>query len=336
MTRMRLSAAVAGVFLTAAVLLSGCGASGDSKSTAGDAAAAPEQGSENAGPQSSTGSAGKTGSEGTTGSAGKTGSDGKAAPATQPSIARAIIKTGSLSVEVDGENVSGQRQKAIGVVTSLQGQVASEDTTSNTDGRITQADLVLKVPTAAYEDAIEKLSALGKRTSIHQESSDVTEQVVDVGSRINSQKASLERMRALMAKANSIGEIVSVESELTRREADLEALLAKQKNLSLQTELATLRLTLAEKGKVVEVEKQTDDKGFLAGLRGGWDAFSKTFSALATAFGALLPFLIALALIGYPLWRFRARLRRNAPQVVAPAGMPAGAPPYPQHPDSKS
>jgi hypothetical protein len=329
MTRMRLSAAVAGVFLTAAVLLSGCSASGNSsESTAGDNAAAPEQGSD-AGSQS------KTGTESRTGTEGKTGADGKAAPATQPSIARAIIKTGSLSVEVDGENVSAQRQKAIGVITSLQGQVASEDTTSNTDGRITQADLVLKVPTAAYEDAIEKLSGLGKRTSIHQESSDVTEQVVDVGSRINSQKASLERMRALMAKANTIGEIVSVESELTRREADLEALLAKQKNLSLQTELATLRLTLAEKGKTVEVEK-VEDKGFLAGLRGGWDAFSTTFSALATAFGAMLPFLIALALIGYPLWRFRARLRRNAPPVVAPAGLPAGAPPYPKHPDPKS
>ncbi len=37
-------------------------------------------------------------------------------------------------------------------------------------------------------------------------------------------------MRALLAKATTIAEIVSVECELTRREADLEALLAKQKS----------------------------------------------------------------------------------------------------------
>ncbi|WBQ07047.1 DUF4349 domain-containing protein [Kribbella sp. CA-293567] len=314
MTRMRVSAAVTGVFLAVAVLLSGCSAGGGNDSAAGDSAAAPAKDSNNAGQESST------------------GAGGKAAPAAQPSITRAIIKTGALTVEVDGEDVSDQRQKAIGVVTGLRGQVASEDTSSNDDGRITQANLVLKVPTAAYETAIERLSGLGKRTSISQESSDVTEQVVDVGSRISSQRASLDRMRALLAKANSIGEIVSVESELTRREADLEALLAKQKNLSLQTELATLRLTLVEKGKTAEVA-EAEDKGFLSGLRGGWNAFTATFSALATAVGALLPFLIALALIGYPLWRLRSRLRRNAQPAVATAGAPAGGPPLPKHPD---
>ena len=162
-------------------------------------------------------------------------------------ITRAIIKTGSLTVESD--DVAATRQKAITAIAGLDGQVASEDTGSDADGKITQANLVLKVPTKSYETAIQRLSDLGKRLQIHQESSDVTEQVVDVASRIESQRASLDRMRALMAKANTVGEIVSVESELTRREADLESLLAKQKNLALQTDLATLTLTVTEKGQ---------------------------------------------------------------------------------------
>jgi hypothetical protein len=317
MTRTRTSAAVAGVILTAAVLLSGCGASGDDKASSGGAAA-PEQAADVSGKPDQ----------------GKTGTDGKAAPAAprsgaaQPNVARAIIKTGALAVEVD-KDVNGQRQKAIGIVTTLRGMVASEDSTSTEDGRITSSNLVLKVPTASYETAIDRLSGLGRRTAIHQESSDVTEQVVDVDSRISSQRASLDRMRALLAKATTIGEIVSVESELTRREADLEALLAKQKNLSLQTELATLELTMTEKGKAAEPVK-AETHGFLSGLRGGWDAFTATFSALATAVGAMLPFLIALALIGYPIWRFRHRFRRTP--IPATAGTPAGAP-LPKYPD---
>ncbi|WP_132193599.1 MULTISPECIES: DUF4349 domain-containing protein [Kribbella] len=296
MTTTRISAAAAGVILAAAVLLSGCSGSGSSgeSSTAADGAAAPRQAD----------------SGGSEGSANK---DGKAAPAAQPTVTRAIIKTGSLSVEA--EDVDSTRQKAIGIITGLRGQVASEDTGSNSEGRITQANLVLKVPTASYETAIDRLSRLGTRTAIHQETSDVTEQVVDVESRIASQRASLERMRILLAKANTIGEIVSVETELTRREADLESLLAKQKNLSLQTELATLSLTVAEKGKTPVVEKE--DRGFLAGLRGGWDAFTATFFALSAVLGALLPFLIVLALIGIPLWKFRGRLRRT-PAAVPP------------------
>jgi hypothetical protein len=299
MTTTRISAAAAGVILAAAVLLSGCSGSGssDASSTAADGAAAPRQAD----------------SGGSEGSADKNAKPAPAPQQQQPTVTRAIIKTGSLSVEA--EDVNSTRQKAIGVITGLRGQVASEDTGSNSEGRITQANLVLKVPTASYETAIDRLSGLGTRTAIHQESTDVTEQVVDVESRIASQRASLERMRTLLARANTIGEVVSVETELTRREADLESLLAKQKNLSLQTELATLSLTVAEKGKTPVVEK--DDRGFLAGLRGGWDAFTATFFALSAVLGALLPFLIVLALIGIPLWKFRGRLRRT-PAAVPP------------------
>lgn len=294
----RIKTAAAGVALLGILLLAGCGASGDSNSTSESGAAAP---ADRQGAGSSEAAGGKD-------SGGAPQSQEK--PEAQPSITRAIIKTGSLTIEAD--DVDAKRQQAITVITGLKGQVATEDTGSDKDGKITRANLVLKVPTSSYETAIQRLSELGKRMQIHQESSDVTEQVVDVESRIASQRASLERMRTLLAKANTIGEIVSVETELTRREADLESLLAKQKNLSLQTELATLALTLTAKGEEPVVEKDPD-RGFLAGLKGGWDAFTTTFSALATALGAVLPFLVLLALIGVPLWRFRDRLRRPRP-----------------------
>ena len=320
MTRTRISAAVAGGILTAAVLLSGCSSSGnDSSTTSGAAAEAPQQADSGA-------------------SKDEAAPNGKgAAPATgavQPTVTRAIVKTGSLSVEAG--DVDKARQDAIGIAAGLRGLVASEDTGNVVDGRITSANLVLRVPTASFETAIQRLSGLGKRTQIHQESSDVTEQVVDVESRISTQRASLDRMRALLTKAVTIGEIVSVESELTRREADLESLLAKQKALAGQTELATLTLRLAEPGKAPPPPAK-DDRGFLAGLRGGWDAFSATFFALATALGAVLPFLIAFALIGIPLWRFRHRLRRTAPvPAAATAGVTPAAPAsgsLPKHPD---
>ncbi|MEU4194762.1 DUF4349 domain-containing protein [Kribbella sp. NPDC026611] len=236
----------------------------------------------------------------------------------QPTVTRAIIKTGSLTVEV--EDVSAARLKAITAIDGLDGQVSAEDTGGDPNGDISTANLVLKVPTKSFDTAIQRLSELGKRLQIHQESSDVTEQVVDVASRIESQRASLDRMRALMGKANTVGEIVSVESELTRRESDLESLLAKQKNLSLQTDLATLTLTLSKRGEPPVTTVQKDDTGFVAGLKHGWKAFTAVFSALATALGALLPFLILLALIAVPLWRFRHRLRRQPRPTAEPSG----------------
>ncbi|MEV4260120.1 DUF4349 domain-containing protein [Kribbella sp. NPDC049584] len=295
--------AVTAVLATAGiVLLSGCGASGNDSGTS-DAAPAQKQGAE-----ASDGNASQAKpqvpAQPPAGKSQASGTD-------DPTLTRAIIKTGSLTVE--GDDVSDMRQKAVLAIAGLDGQVSSEDTGSDPDGKVTRANLVLKVPTKSFETAIQRLSDLGKRLQIHQESTDVTEQVVDVASRIESQRASLERMRALMTKANTIAEIVSVESELTRRESDLEALLAKQKNLSLQTDLATLTLTLTEKGKPPVQTEPTQDKGFLAGLKGGWHAFTAVFSALATAVGAMLPFLVLLAIIAVPLWRFRHRLQRKQP-----------------------
>ncbi|TCO45450.1 uncharacterized protein DUF4349 [Kribbella antiqua] len=302
----RIRGAVAGVALLGVALLAGCGASGSSSgSSSGAAAPVQKQDSGEAADGSSTGGAPQSQNK----------------PQAEPTVTRAIIKTGSLTLEAD--DVDGTRQKVITAVSGLRGQIASEDTGSNDEGRITRVNLVLKVPTASYETAIQRLSELGKRTQIHQESTDVTEQVVDVESRIASQRASLARMRALMTKANTIGEIVSVETELTRREADLESLLAKQKNLALQTELATLALTIAEKGEAPV--KKDPDRGFVAGLKGGWDAFTATFAALATAVGAILPFAVLLALIVVPLWKFRNRLRRQPAMTPAPATATATA-----------
>lgn len=294
----RIKTAAAGVALLGMVLLAGCSGEGGN-SEAGSAAPADRQ--DTGSNESANGNASGTAPQG------QGQAQGQDKAAVQPTLTRAIIKTGSLTIEA--EDVDAQRQKAITVISGLKGQVASEDTGSDDDGKITRANLVLKVPTASYETAIQRLSELGKRMQIHQESSDVTEQVVDVESRIASQRASLERMRTLLTKANTIGEIVSVETELTRREADLESLLAKQKNLALQTELATLALTLTAKG---EPAAPTDpDRGFVAGLKGGWDAFASTFAFLATAVGALLPFLVLIALIAVPLWKFRNRIRRQ-------------------------
>ncbi|TDD15470.1 DUF4349 domain-containing protein [Kribbella turkmenica] len=306
----RIKTAAAGVALLGMVLLAGCSGGGaDSTSESGASGASGA-----AAPQDRQGAGSDEASDG------KATGNAQNKPAAQPTITRAIIKTGSLTIETDSEDVQAQRQQAITLVAGLKGQVASEDTGSDDKGRLTRANLVLKVPTASFDTAIQRLSELGTRKQIHQESSDVTEQVVDVESRIASQRASLERMRTLLARANTIGEIVSVETELTRREADLESLLAKQKNLALQTELATLALTLTAKGEAPV--SQDPDRGFVAGLKGGWNAFTATFAALATALGAALPFLVLLVLIGVPLWRVRNRLRRQP--ALAPSQAPDG------------
>ena len=57
------------------------------------------------------------------------------------------------------------------------------------------------------------------------------EQRFDLDARITSAQASVDRVRALMTKAQNLGEVVSLESELSRREGDLESLKAQKRKL---------------------------------------------------------------------------------------------------------
>jgi Domain of unknown function (DUF4349) len=241
----------------------------------------------------------------------------------QPSIARAIVRTGSLTVQVkdvDGDDdVLDARQQVSTIVSGLRGIIANEETGNDQEGAIGRASLVLRIPTASYDNLVRRLAEeLGTVKLLKQSSSDVTEQVVDVNSRIANQRAGLNRMRALLARARTVSEIITVESELTRREADLESLLARQKALADQTELATLTVTLLQPAKPAP-PPPADERGFVHGLSKGWGAFSNTATALATAAGALLPFLVMVALLAVPGWLLFRRQRRTA---TAPATAP--------------
>jgi hypothetical protein len=144
---------------------------------------------------------------------------------------------------------------------------------------------------------------------------DVTRQVIDVNSRVDSARASVERIRTLLSQANTLGEVVRIESELSQREADLESLLAEQRQLSDQTAMATLTVTVL--GPQAIAPAPADTTGFVPGLQRGWDALVDVVVVALTTIGLLLPFLVIVALVVGPLTAAWYRRRRR--QLQPPA-----------------
>ncbi len=214
--------------------------------------------------------------------------------------AAAVIRTGDLEVVVD--DVRRAAEEAGGLVRGAGGTVESEERTS--DDRSGSAVLRLRVPPAAFDDTLRALSALGKERSRRLGSKDVTDQVVDLDSRLATQRASVERVRALLAEADTLGEVVQVESELTRRTADLESLQSRLAALNEQVDLSSLTVRLrAQPG----IAAGSGPLGFRDGLQKGWGALLAAGRVAAVATGAVLPFtplLVALLLLA---WRVRTR-----------------------------
>jgi uncharacterized protein DUF4349 len=183
------------------------------------------------------------------------------------------------------------------------------------------ATLSLAVPAEKLDGVLDQLAALGTVTRRELSSQDVTAQVVDTDARLATQRASVERIRALLAKATSVSEIASVESELTDREATLESLEQQQKSLAGSVAMATVALSVTAEAAGPPSTSPDDSSGFLGGLAGGWDAFLGFGGGLLTVLGAVAPFAVLiglpLGLLGWWLWqRRRAGVTEYPPEPV--------------------
>lgn len=264
-----------------ALALAGCGGSAGNGSTSSGAGAASV-----AGVDSRTVGTPQAGPEaGTAGQA-------SAAPAAPAAADRAVVRTASLQVRVGGDgDVLAASRRAAAIAQGAGGYVSGENTSSDPEQPAkTVSELVLRVPNARLGSVLDQLGALGTLLQQRQDATDVTGQVVDLNARLASQRASVERVRALLARATTIGDVVQIEGELARREADLESLEAQAKQLADQTALATVTVTLVGPDTPAPVEPKP--AGFLAGLAAGWHAFTAAGTWLLTAVGAALPFLL--------------------------------------------
>ncbi|MFJ2903872.1 DUF4349 domain-containing protein [Streptomyces sp. NPDC087212] len=273
--------ALSGLLLAAALALTGC--SGDSDTSGGSASgASAAQEDLGSGDKAARGDAESSASELTEGH---------------------IIRTAELTVRVEDVD---KALRAARTTTRDAGGYVGEESTVRDDGGPAYTTVTLRVPVAEYDAVLADLQGAGVLLERSARARDVTDKVVDVESRVTSRRASVTRVRALM-----LSDVVALEKQLSDREADLEALLARQASLKDRVELATVTLDLTA-GEAKEAAE--GQPGFLDAPAGGWGAFLTFLRWIALAVGAALPFAAPTALLVWAWLKLaRPRLRRRPP-----------------------
>ncbi|MET8641466.1 DUF4349 domain-containing protein [Streptomyces sp. NPDC004074] len=305
---------LATTLLAAALALTGCSAGGDSgaDSSAGDAKSGAVAAQQEGAADSAAGAGAKDGGN----AAGGAAKD----PGSTPRLSTGdIIRTASLTVQV--KDVPDALDRARTTVENAGGFVGNESTSRDARGH-ERTRLVLRVPTGKYDEVLSSLQGAGKLLDRTARAEDVTDQVVDVESRIRSQRVSVARVRELMGRATRLSDVVALEGELSSREADLEALLARQASLKDRTSLATITLSLSE--TPVPKAAKDDRPGFVDALAGGWHVFVTLLRWIALAIGAALPFAVCVVLLAL-VWQRLVRPRLPRRPAPAPAAPPVGA-----------
>ncbi|GGV45954.1 lipoprotein [Streptomyces longisporoflavus] len=307
-SRHRTVQTLSAVLLAAALALTGCSAGGGDSGGDSDKAAGYAQ--EDA---ATSGNSGNKEGKGV-GGGGRADQSGKKKP---PEFTGThIIRTATLTVRV--KDVPKALDEARAAATDA-GGVVGDETTDRDDRGHERSRIVLRVPQDQYEEVLTALEGTGKLIERRAKAQDVTEQVVDVESRVKSQRASVARVRELMDKATKLSDVVTLEGELSTRQSELEALLAQRSSLKDRTSMSTITLSLSETAER-KAEADDDDPTFVDALSGGWNAFVTMLRWVTVALGAVLPF-VAVATLLFVLWQrlVRPRLPRRPAVAAAPA-----------------
>jgi hypothetical protein len=217
---------------------------------------------------------------------------------------RKIIAKGNVSLESD--DVAAAAVDVQKLVDHFFGEITERQTSTNDDGDISDARLLLRIPVESFDQAFTDLQKIGDLQDASTGKEDVTTKVIDTKVRLRAQRLSLARVEALFDRAQSISDIIRIESQVSRRQADLESLEHRLNYLTNQTSMSTISVNISlpppEKKKNDKKKDEPEEAGFFAGLDDGWHALKSFSTHLATASGRLLPFAGVLLIVGGPLW----------------------------------
>jgi hypothetical protein len=240
------------------------------------------------------------------------GGSGSATQAPRLALAsQSIIYTASLTIQAT--NVTAAASRATSIVTAEGGYVSGEQASVDpADHARPAVSLQLKIPVAVYQPTLSQLSTmLGKQTALSEHAQDVTQQVADVNSLVSSAQAGITQLQALLSRAGSVSDLLTVQDQINSQESSLEALQAQQRALARETSYATVSVTLVSPhARRVTAKKHSQRHGFVAGLTAGWHGLRSVVSALLTAVGAVLPFAIVVAVLAAVGYAGRRRLMR--------------------------
>lgn len=232
--------------------------------------------------------------------------EGKAGYSSEPDV----ITTGHLSMSVD--EPTAVADEITDVVVASGGRVASRSDYTPVDFGQPSTYLEVRIPSSDLDATVAAITQLGEVQEISVNTVDVSLQKVDLDARIEVLEAAIERLTTLLASAETTADLITIESALAERQAELDSLQSQRDYLSDQTLFATLTINLITPADATP----SDPDGFLDGLVRGWESVLAFFAGTIVWAGILVPWIgLAIVVIGvfWAIARVRSARRQSKP-----------------------
>jgi len=148
---------------------------------------------------------------------------------------RQLIRNAPLDVTVStDDDIAITLEQAAEITVARDGYVASEG----------PGHMVLRIPDERFDDALDQLGALGRDARREIRANDVTAAFTDLQIRLDSARALQARLRALLDDAETVADVLAVETELSRVTTQVDQLEGQMRLLQNQISFSTVRLSI--------------------------------------------------------------------------------------------
>lgn len=183
--------------------------------------------------------------------------------------------------------------------------------------RYRNAEITVRIPAGQLSSFVNDVSAVSNIVSSNQTTEDVTLSYVATESRVKALETEQERLLELLAKAETMEDLLTVESRLTDVRAELEQVTSTLRVMENQVDYSTVYLTVNEVREytVVEEPETVWDRigtGFMESLEEIGDGFVELFVFLIVNF----PYFVILGVVlVLAILIFRKRIKKQKKQT---------------------
>lgn len=193
-----------------------------------------------------------------------------------------IIYTGDINLETTEFD---EAVKALASLAEAKGGYLESSTVGGGSRGYRWADYTVRVPSAQFQGFLDQAGELAHVTWRNTNLENITETYYDTAGRLKTQQIKLERLQKLLAQAENMEDIITIESAISETEQQIDDLSGTLQHYDARVDYATVYVSLREVARLSNVEEPATGFGaqLAAAFSSGWKHFVSGVQDLAVA-----------------------------------------------------
>ncbi|MCS1351870.1 DUF4349 domain-containing protein [Mechercharimyces sp. CAU 1602] len=200
-------------------------------------------------------------------------------------------------------------RKQVEALTVASGGYMVNSSVEEIESRIT-GTMVLRIPQAKFKEVVNKLEDVGEITSQEVNGNDISEEYVDLTSRLSAKEAQEKRLLTLMEQAEDTKAVLQVSEQLGRVQEEIEQLKGRKRFFDNQVALSTITIHLVENSSP---QPKNPTSNLSEDVAGAWVSSLNNIGAfvrgLTVFFVGALPILFFILVVAAPFYWWWRRNR---------------------------